>query len=124
MRFTLSHPLPLSSRPALPGRDKPASTAWVRDPGLEEVRHAMLQSLAGMADSEVARMNMRLRYASDIEALWYLRADLFSLLLPRQGEDGARRTMDALTALFQGQLPHALRPLNIPAQGAGMPQKV
>ena len=124
MRFTLSHPLPLPGRPALPGRDKPASTAWVRDPGLEDVRRAMLQSLAGMAGSEVARMNMRLRYASDIEALWYLRADLFSLLLPRQGEDGARRTLDGLTALFHGQLPHALRPLSIPPLGAGMPQKV
>ena len=29
------------------GRDKPSSTAWVRDQGLEEVRRAMLHSLMG-----------------------------------------------------------------------------
>ena len=30
------------------GRDKPSSTAWVRDQGLEEVRRAMLHSLMGL----------------------------------------------------------------------------
>ncbi|MFP5444733.1 MAG: hypothetical protein ACLGIY_14250, partial [Betaproteobacteria bacterium] len=45
------------------GRDKPSSPAWVRNQGLEEVRRAMLQSLVGMTGSDVARMNMRLRYA-------------------------------------------------------------
>lgn len=94
----------------LPGRDKPSSTAWVRDHGLEEVRRAMLQSLAGVSGCEVARMNMRLRYASDIEALWYLRTDLFHTLLPLRGESGARDVIDQVTPLFQGQLPRALRP--------------
>lgn len=92
------------------GRDKPSSTAWVRNQGLEEVRRAMLQSLAGMTGCEVARMNMRLRYAGDIEALWYLRTDLFSTLVPLQGEHGARGVIDQVTQLFQGQLPRALRP--------------
>jgi hypothetical protein len=64
------------------GRDKPSSTAWVRHPGMEDIRRAMLQSLAGITGCEVARMNMRLRYAADIEALWYLRSDLFSMLVP------------------------------------------
>ncbi len=92
------------------GRDKPSSTAWVRDQGLEEVRRAMLQSLAGLAGCEVARMNMRLRYAADIEALWYLRTDLFGTLVPLRGEAGARWVIDEVTTLFQGQLPRALRP--------------
>ncbi|OGA56988.1 hypothetical protein [Acidovorax sp. Leaf73] len=92
------------------GRDKPSSTAWVRNQGLEEVRRAMLQSLVGMTGSDVARMNMRLRYAGDIEALWYLRTDLFSTLVPLRGEHGARGVIDQVTQLFQGQLPRALRP--------------
>lgn len=96
------------------GRDKPSSTAWVRDQGLEQVRRAMLQSLAELAGCEVARMSMRLRYASDIEALWYLRADLFHILAPLHGEAGARRVLDNLTAQFQGQLPRALRPPSAP----------
>lgn len=95
---------------SLLGRDKPSSTAWVRDQALEAVRRAMLQSLAGMTGCEVARMNMRLRYAADIEALWYLRTDLFSTLAPLQGEHGARSVMEQVTQLFQGQLPRTLRP--------------
>jgi hypothetical protein len=96
--------------PDLSGRDMPSSTAWVRHQGLEEVRRAMLQSLAGLGGCEVARMNMRLRYAGDIEALWYLRMDLFRTLLPFRGEPGARGVIEQVTALFQGQLPRVLRP--------------
>ena len=99
-----------SSLHDLLGRDKPSSTAWVRDQGLEDVRRAMLQCLGGLAGCEVARMNLRLRYAADIEALWYLRSDLFGTLVPLHGETGARQVIDRITALFQGQLPRTVRP--------------
>ncbi len=91
------------------GRDKPSSTAWVRDQGLEDIRRAMLQCLAGVSGCEVARMNMRLRYAGDIEALWYLRMDLFNTLIPLRGQADAQRVLDHVTPLFQGQLPLSLR---------------
>ena len=90
------------------GRDAPASTSWVRNHGLEEVRYAMIQCLVGLGGSEVARMNMRLRYASDIEALWYLRMDLRAMLVPLRGEAVANATLTQLTPLFQGQLPRTL----------------
>ena len=93
----------------LPVRDKPSSTAWVRDQGLEGIRRAMLQCLAGVSGCEVARMNMRLRYAGDIEALWYLRTDLFNTLAPLRGQSDAQRMLDGVTPLFQGQLPRSLR---------------
>ncbi len=92
------------------GRDKPASTAWVRHQGLERIRQAMLTSLTGGTGCEVARMNIRLRYAADIEALWYLRNDLLSTLTALRGECTARTTLEQVTALFQGQLPTTLRP--------------
>lgn len=99
------------------GRDAPASTSWVRNHGLEEVRCAMIQCLVGLGGSEVARMNMRLRYASDIEALWYLRMDLRAMLVPLRGEAVANATLTQLTPLFQGQLPRTLggasRPANL-----------
>lgn len=97
-----------SSLQGLLGRDAPASTSWVRNQGLEEVRYAMMQCLTGLSGSEVARMNMRLRYASDIEALWYLRSDLRTMLVPLRGEPLANATLAQLTPLFQGQLPRAL----------------
>lgn len=98
----------------LPGRDKPSSTAWVRDQGLEEVRRAMLQSLGNVTGCEAARMSMRVRYAADIEALWYLRADLLRTLVPLRGEVAAQRMVDEVTTLFQGQLPRAPRPPQVP----------
>ena len=97
-----------SSLHGLLGRDAPASTSWVRNQGLEEVRQAMIECLVGLSGSDVARMNMRLRYASDIEALWYLRSDLRTLLVPLRGEALAHATLAQLTPLFQGQLPRAL----------------
>lgn len=96
------------------GRDKPSSTAWVRDQGLEEVRRAMLQTLLGLTGCEVARMNMRIRYAGDIEALWYLRSDLFSTLVLVRGETCAQSILDLLTPMFHGQLPRALRAPQMP----------
>ena len=96
------------------GRDKPSSTAWVRDQGLEEVRRAMLHSLKGLTGCEVARMNMRLRYAADIEALWYLRSDLLHTLTLLRGEATAQTVLDRITPMFQGQLPLSLRVPQMP----------
>ena len=112
MRWNKPHSV--DSPQGLPGRDRPASTAWVRHPGMENVRQAMLQSLIGTSGCAVARMNMRLRYAGDIEALWYLRTDLFSILAGLRGESAARAAIDQITLLFQGQLPRPLRTLHLP----------
>ena len=96
------------------GRDKPSSTAWVRDQVLEEVRRAMLHSLKGLTGCEVARMNMRLRYAGDIEALWYLRSDLLDTLTLLRGKAIAQTVLDRITPMFQGQLPLSLRVPQMP----------
>ena len=96
------------------GRDKPSSTAWVRDQGLEEMRRAMLHSLMGLTGCEVAGMNMRLRYAGDIEALWYLRSDLLDTLTLLRGETSAQTVLDRITPMFQGQLPLSLRVPQMP----------
>ena len=76
---------------------------------------AMIQCLVGLGGSEVARMNMRLRYASDIEALWYLRMDLRAMLVPLRGEAVANATLTQLTPLFQGHLPRTLGGVSRPA---------
>ena len=96
------------------GRDKPSSTAWVRDQGLEEMRRAMLHSLMGLTGCEVARLNMRLRYAGDIEALWYLRSDLLDTLTLLRGKAIAQTVLDRITPMFQGQSPLSLRVPQMP----------
>lgn len=103
-----------SSLHGLLGRDAPASTAWVRNQDLEDIRYAMIQSLAGLSGGDVARMNMRLRYAGDIEALWYLRSDLLDTLTLLRGEAIAQTVLDRITPMFQGQLPLSLRVPQMP----------
>lgn len=105
------HPQPWA---ITPGREAPASTAWVRDARLEEVRRALIARMTGLGDSEAARVTMRLRYAADIEALWYLRSDMRSVLAATQGALHADETMAALTALFQGLLPRVLGQPSVP----------
>ena len=58
-------------------------------------------------------MNIRLRYAGDIEALWYLRTDLLQHPgTPCRASTSAKNVIDAGdTQLFQGLLPRALRPV-------------
>lgn len=65
----------------------------------------MLASLSGGAGGEVARMSIRVRYAPDIEALWYLRNDLLGILVSLHGEGAAGASLDQITQLFHGQLP-------------------
>ena len=62
----------------------------------------MLRSLMGTTGCEVARMNMRLRYAGDIEALWYLRTDLFDILVPLRGEAVAQKVLDTSPPCSRG----------------------
>ena len=81
----------------------------------------MLRSLMGTTGCEVARMNMRLRYAADIEALWYLRTDLFSTLAPLRGEACAQHVIDNVTPLFQDQLPRSMTERPAPASYGQFP---
>jgi hypothetical protein len=93
---------------SLLGRDAPASTGWVRDQRLEEVRQTMLRHMAGLEGGEAVRITMRLRYAIDAEALWYLRTDLRSALAAAHGASLADEALQQITPLFHGLLPHAL----------------
>ena len=74
----------------------------------------MLHSLMGLTGCEVARMNMRLPYAGDIEALWYLRSDLLDTLTLPRGEAIAQTVLDRITPMFQGQSPLSLRVPQMP----------
>lgn len=54
-----------------------------------------------------ARIWGRVLYAADIQALWYLRSDLMTLLSHPLGETEARTRLAGVTALFTGLLPAA-----------------
>jgi hypothetical protein len=56
------------------------------------------------------RLAQRVRFADDLESLWYLRQDLVSGLSQLEGELVARRHMTKINALFKGGLPNTMGP--------------
>ena len=74
----------------------------------EEIRQAMLDVLSQAGAGDLLPIQRRIRFASDIEGLWYLRGDLMATLSSIQGEMAARNQVGALTVMFDGLLPHGL----------------
>ena len=86
-----------------------AETATERDRlALERVRAHMLELLSRHEGASFYRVAERIRYADEMESLWYLRQDLMAALSEVHGEVVARQRVTPLNALFKGLLPAAL----------------
>ena len=76
---------------------------------MAEIRSAMLQALAahGQHNGKPAFVHLerRLRYANDIQGLWYARSDLMQAIAACEGEARARQQIQGITALFDGLQP-------------------
>jgi hypothetical protein len=76
---------------------------------MDQIREAMLV-LTGAADGErAAGLTRRIRYATELQALWFMRGELMQLLAREEGEAAAREKVDELSSLFSELLPSALR---------------
>jgi len=91
-----------SSRPA--PTSEPAS-----QPGIDDIRAAMLALVPDCDDKQLVQVGRRIRYATDLLGLWYLRGDLMAALASRDGEARAREQLHAITGMFEGRLPVGLR---------------
>lgn len=80
------------------------------DRHLSRVRDAMLSTLQKHGGHAVVRLTQRVRFADDIESLWYLRQDLLLALSAEDGEAAARREMRQINDLFKGRLPQTMGP--------------
>lgn len=80
----------------------------VLETGTEDIREAMLSLLGERANREFANVTRRIRYANDIQGLWYLRGDLMAALASTQGEATARQQVQQITKMFHGLLPGSL----------------
>ena len=75
---------------------------------IKDIRQAMLDCLAGLGESnELARVWARVLYAADIQALWYLRSEMMTLLASLLGESSAHAHLAHITGMFNGLLPAA-----------------
>jgi hypothetical protein len=92
----------LLKRPAAP-------TDSVLENGLEDIRDAMLLELGDDGAKRFPQATRRIRYATDIKDLWYLRGDLMAVLAQLHGEFSARQKIAAINARFQGLLPGGLQ---------------
>jgi hypothetical protein len=86
---------------------EPAPEVSAKD-RIAAIRQTMLDHLADVPPSHpISKMRARIPYAPDLQALWYLRADIMTLLAESLGESVATQRMVAITRLFDGLLPAA-----------------
>jgi hypothetical protein len=85
--------------------------------GTEDIREAMLGLLGESGTKQFANVTRRIRYANDVQALWYLRGDLMASLAATQGEVAARQQVQQITRMFDGLLPGSLNSRPSPLMG-------
>lgn len=96
-----------SSLWGLLGNPVPPSDSRLQN-ALEDVRETMLDLLGDTGPKKFPVVVRRIRYASDLPALWYLRGDLMVALAAMHGERAAREKVGAVTQMFKGLLPGGL----------------
>ena len=86
----------------------PRPSDSIMENGTEDIRESMLAMLGENGPRDFPQVTRRIRYANDIQALWYLRGDLMGALASMHGEAAAREKMGSISAMFQGLLPGGL----------------
>jgi hypothetical protein len=89
----------------------------VLETSTEDIREAMLALLDEGGPRRFPNVTRRVRYANDVQALWYLRGDLMAALAASQGEAAARQKVHQITQMFHGLLPGSLTSRPSPLMG-------
>ena len=97
-----------SSVYSLLGGQAAAASESVLENRLEDIRQSMLDSMGEFGEKHYPQITRRIRYAGEIQALWYLRGDLMAVLSATHGELAARERVGAVTQMFEGMLPGGL----------------
>jgi hypothetical protein len=85
-----------------------APSESILENGCEDIRESMLALLGEAGLKHFPQITRRIRYASDVQALWYLRGDLMAALASIHGEVAARQRIASVTQMFNGLLPGSL----------------
>ena len=95
-----------SSYMALLGRVDPAPK--VLDARTEIIRELMLRELGDYGEKKFPAIARRVRYAPDVQGLWYARSDVMAILANTYGETIAREKIAHISGRFNGLLPKSL----------------
>lgn len=90
------------------GYTESAPTA-VMEYDIEDIRQAMLGMMTDLHDAQFPQLVRRIRYAADVQALWFMRGDLMAVLAGSHGEVAAREKIDVVSEMFDSLLPDGLR---------------
>jgi hypothetical protein len=75
---------------------------------VESIRQAMLDHLVDLElNQRVDKARSRIQYAQDVQALWYLRGDVMTVLAEALGEAVATERLATISGKFHGLLPAA-----------------
>lgn len=74
---------------------------------LERVRDAIQATLFEQLGQDGVDLIVRVRFARDIDSLWYLRPEIMNAIAASRGEAMARKCMGGLTLLFKDHHPGA-----------------
>lgn len=85
-----------------------APSESIMENATEDVREAMLDLLGDSGAAQFPHVTRRIRYANDLQALWYLRGDLMGSLAAMHGEMDARKKVQTISNMFHGLLPGSL----------------
>ena len=107
-RFTLPSFVPQfkTSCMAMLGLSEPAPAAI--DDRIEVIRKLMLDELGDYGEKKFPAVVRRVRFAQDVQALWYARSDVMAILANTYGESIAREKVACISGRFKGLLPKAL----------------
>ena len=95
-----------SSYMALLGRSEPTPKAL--DARTEIIRELMLHELGDYGERKFPAVARRVRYAPDVQGLWYARSDVMAILANTYGETIAREKIANISGRFNGLLPKSL----------------
>lgn len=74
----------------------------------EAIRELMLSELGEYAERKFPAVIRRVRYAPDVQGLWYARSDVMAILANTHGETIARAKIAEISNRFTGLLPKSL----------------
>ena len=95
-----------SSLMALLGRNEPTPQALKAR--TEVIRELMLHELGDYGEKKFPAVARRVRYAPDVQGLWYARSDVMAILANTYGETVAREKIANISGRFNGLLPKSL----------------
>lgn len=106
LKLSLVAPCIKTSCMALLGLARP--TPAVISNRMEEIRQLMLDELGDEGEKKFPAVTRRIRYAQDIQALWYVRSEVMAILATTHGEAIAREKMVSISGRFKSLLPKGL----------------